>query len=282
MKNFLNTLKWFFRICKENFIYKKKCGDIEFSFKDEDFTIMSFNIRRDCEPDGKNNWTYRKESIVKMINEYTPDVICMQEVMPHMAKYLVQELSGSYDYVGLECFTNKELSKSYFVFGEGMMTFYKKNKFTLVHSDYMKLFDGRILNVRRASILTLTDKNHKEYHVFNTHFCHKDRDCRRKSFEKIYDYIKSHNLSNIFVVGDFNCETTWINNGIDLFLKNFYYNQPNRKGSINSFKYSDYNITIDFIFSDKNYTSSEVIYKNYDVEFLSDHYPLLHTYENIQ
>ena len=211
MKNFF---KWFFRIIRENFSYKDKSTKCDIITKTDGLTVMSFNIRRDSESDGEYNWRYRKESIIKMIKEYGPDIICMQEVMPHMAKYLVSELAGCYNHVGLECFTNREISKSWCFLGEGMLTFYKKGKFDLVDSDYMKLFDARILNVRRATMLTLKDKNDKLYYIFNTHFCHLDRTCRKKSFEKILNYIDNNNLENVYIAGDFNCETTWVNNGL--------------------------------------------------------------------
>lgn len=275
----MGILKWFFRIVKENFSYKEKTTKCDIISHSDKLSVMTFNIRRDTDKDGVNCWTNRKESIVKMIKEYGPDVICMQEVMPHMAKYLVSELSGCYGHIGLECFTNKELSKSWCFLGEGMITFYKRGKFSLVDSDYMKLFDYRAINVRRASLVTLKDCNNKEYHIFNTHFCHKDSDCRKKSFDKIHNYIKNNNLSNVYVAGDFNCEIT--RSEAITFSDNFNHNIPDKKGSINSYVDLERNITIDFVFTDNEMESSEVIRKGYDVKFLSDHYPVICYFNNI-
>lgn len=67
MDNFLKSCKWFFRITKENFIYKsknKKCDLIDFPYQ---LKIMSFNVRRDVSKDGNNNWKFRKESVIESI-----------------------------------------------------------------------------------------------------------------------------------------------------------------------------------------------------------------------
>ena len=269
--------KWFFRVIAENFEYKKlqKFSNTLFMTSSDDLTIMTFNIRRDCIEDENYNWQYRKENIIKMIKQYSPDIICMQEVMPHMAKYLIYQLGNYYDSVGLESFTCGDLTRSWCFFGEGLLTFYKKNKFTLKSTDCIKLFDGRKINIRRASVLKLFDSKENTYDIINIHFCHKDRYCRKQSFEKILKYINDRNITNAFIAGDFNCEPSWPNNGVELFLNNFYHNMPDKKGSINNFKESDNNITIDFVFSNKHLIKSEVIRDQYDIKYLSDHYPIL-------
>lgn len=277
MKAIISVLKWFFRICKENFLYKKRYNKCDIIIKNSELTVMSFNIRRDSDSDGIYNWQYRKESIIKMIHEYGPDIICMQEVMPHMAKYLIQELSGCYDYDSLECFTNGKLDKTWCFVGEGLLTFYKKNVFTSIDRKVIKLFDGRAVNVRRALSNTL-HYNGEEIKVINTHFCPYDRDACRKSFEKLMLEYDENSTTRIFIAGDFNCETTWPNHGIKIFTEVFSHNKITQKGTINSYKDSNSNVTIDYIFSNQELKTSEVIYKEYDIKYLSDHYPLIHTY----
>lgn len=279
MNRFFEGIKWFFRVIRDNFSYKEKYSKCNLISKNGELTIMTFNIRRDSVKDGIFNWQNRKTSIIKMINEYAPDIICMQEVMPHMAKFLISELEGCYNNVSLESFTNQPLDKTWCILGEGLLTFYKKGKFQKLDSNYMKLFDGRLINVRRMLSINLLDENNKLLHVYNTHFCHKNRNARKKSFEKILNHIKEQNLSNVYIAGDFNTELSWANNGVELFLNEFTCNLPDSGGTINSYLESDNNITIDFVFSDKQHIKNEVIRNEYDIKYLSDHYPVLLTYK---
>ena len=110
MSDFKQTMKWLSRVTKDNFNNVVN-DNISITF-DKGFKIMSFNIRRDSYTDDLNNWEYRKSAIVEMISEVAPDIICMQEVMPHMAKYLSKQLSKYYDSCGVECFTGREITKS--------------------------------------------------------------------------------------------------------------------------------------------------------------------------
>ena len=240
---------------------------------------MTFNIRRDVDKDGANNWQYRKASIIKMIHEHAPDIICMQEVMPHMAKYLVQELSCCYGHTSLECITNGALSKTFFVWGEGMITFFRKDKFKLIGSDYTKLFDKRWFNARRALFATLSDGKN-QLTVVNTHFCHLDGECRKQSFEKLLNWVDENKLTNVFIAGDFNTEIHYANNGIDLFTNRFSYNIPDSEGTFNSYG-GIKGVTIDFIFSDRPIVTTEVIRSEYDIKYISDHYPVVNVYAKL-
>ena len=47
--------------------------------------LVTFNIRLDWNRDGANNFCYRKDMILKKIGDEKPDIICFQEVLPHVA-----------------------------------------------------------------------------------------------------------------------------------------------------------------------------------------------------
>ena len=149
------TRQWLWRIIKSHFNNKPN-KDIIIEFK-HNLHIMTFNIRRDVAKDGKNNWQYRKEAIVEMIKQTAPDIICMQEVMPQMAKYLKSQLSKYYNCKGLEYFTGREITKSFCILGEGLLTFYRKDRFDFVDKQKIKLCDGRKINLRRALVTRLYD-----------------------------------------------------------------------------------------------------------------------------
>ena len=61
--------------------------------------IVTFNIRCDFGQDGANNFEFRKPLILKRIAEEQPDVIGFQEVLPHVQKWLRENLTG-YTVVG--------------------------------------------------------------------------------------------------------------------------------------------------------------------------------------
>lgn len=268
------TLKWLWRITKENF-GNKADGSIHIEFDNTNkLKIMTFNIRRDNLKDGDNNWQYRKDAIVVMIVDQKPDIICMQEVMPHMAKFLKDKLSKYYDCCGVECFTGREITKSMCVLGEGLLTMYRKDRFKLCSKEVIKLFDGRKINLRRAYVTQLYDIfTHRPADVVNTHFCHKSEDAREKSFEKLWDWYNSKNY-DAFFCGDFNCQY-----GHPVFETFFYRNPASELGSINFFSGASKK-TIDFIFSNSPINESEVIRKEYGgKKFLSDHWPVVNTYK---
>ncbi len=270
------TLKWLWRITKENFGNKAdNTIDIEFD-KTKDLKVMTFNIRRDNPKDGENNWIHRRDAIVEMIADTTPDIICMQEVMPHMAKFLKAKLSKYYDCTGLECFTNGELTKSFCFLGEGLLTLYRKDRFRLCSKEVIKLFDGRKINLRRAFVTYLKDVyTHDNIDVINTHFCHKSEDARKKSFVKLREwYIANGHYYVSFFCGDFNCRQC-----SPYFDSAFWSNPASELGSINYFREASKK-TIDFIFSNVKISESQVIREEYGgVKFISDHWPVLNTYK---
>ena len=275
------TIQWLWRITKSHFNNKIN-DDINISYFNNNLRIMTFNIRRDVPKDDKNNWQYRKEAIVEMIADVAPDIICMQEVMPHMAKYLKSQLSEHYDCKGLECFTGRELTKSFCILGEGLLTFYRKNRFDFIKKRKIKLFDGRKINLRRAFCIEIYDNfTYNKCNIVNTHFCHLNNSCKAKSFDKLrYLYVTkwNKNFNNTYICGDFNSEVYKNETGIGLFIRNFSYNKPDEHGTINFFS-GNTGRTIDFIFGDRTVKESKIIRNSYGAtKFLSDHYPVLNIY----
>ena len=276
------TIQWLWRITKSHFNNKPN-KDINIEFR-HNLHIMTFNIRRDIAKDDKNNWQYRKEAIVEMIKQTAPDIICMQEVMPHMAKYLKSQLSKYYDCKGLECFTGREITKSFCVLGEGLLTFYRKDRFDFIDKQKIKLFDGRKINLRRALVTRLYDRfEYRQIDVVNTHFCYMSNEARNKSFIKLWQrYCKTYNqIEDIFICGDFNCQSFNKESGINLFTRNFSYNDFDKNvgfGTINYFRNKTKKV-IDFIFSNKSIKSSRIIDSEFNnVKFISDHYPVINIY----
>ena len=49
--------------------------------KTHDLEVISYNIRYDNPEDGKNQWKFRKETLMGYFLKNTPDVVGMQEVL---------------------------------------------------------------------------------------------------------------------------------------------------------------------------------------------------------
>ena len=61
--------------------------------------IVTFNIRLDWGRDGANNFSFRKDFILRKLLREKPDIICFQEVLPHVAAWLKESLP-EYDIAG--------------------------------------------------------------------------------------------------------------------------------------------------------------------------------------
>nr|WP_317428259.1 hypothetical protein [uncultured Blautia sp.] len=89
--------------------------------------LVTFNIRCDYGQDGENCFQFRKSFIKQKILCEKPDVICFQEVLPHVAVWLKEELEDDYYVVG--CGRSKELDN------EQMSVAYRKEKWNLISMD---------------------------------------------------------------------------------------------------------------------------------------------------
>ena len=64
------------------------------------YRVMTFNIRYDNPGDSNNSWQNRKEYLTECLQEISPDLIGMQEVLERQLIYLDENLAG-YDHVGV-------------------------------------------------------------------------------------------------------------------------------------------------------------------------------------
>ena len=62
--------------------------------------FVTFNIRCDYGQDGENCFSNRKPLILKKLRQEQPDIICFQEVLPHVAAWLKENLA---EYWVLRC-----------------------------------------------------------------------------------------------------------------------------------------------------------------------------------
>lgn len=168
--------------------------------------IMSYNIRLDVDSDEINQWNYRREGIVSLIHEEKPDILGIQEGMPHQVSFLSQQL------------------KEYLMIGEGRdggnngeyaAIYYKKDKLKLLKSETFWLsetskkptigWDAALNRIATYGVFSLVNSN-KKIVVYNTHFDHIGKQARENSAKLIVHHIKEHQFlkEQLVVMGDFN------------------------------------------------------------------------------
>lgn len=271
----MEKIKWFFRVVWE-FIFSKKYTENTFYGPNYTDSIMSFNIRRDVISDGKNNWKFRRCAILDMIDCELPTVLCVQECMPHMWKFLKKNTS-----VQFKGFYTDIITKiiSLIPFSEGLCILYSKD-YSCLKKGYIKLSNKFGLDTkywRICQYVKLFNKHTgQEFWVFNTHLDHKDKQARIEGCKIIHNFIQT-NCKNetVFICGDFNEE---INNNWSLFTlaENYKNFQIYTKGTYNG--YGNSNRCIDFIFNNyPNIYYARIIEESYGVDYLSDHYPIVVT-----
>lgn len=88
--------------------------------------IVTFNIRCDFGQDGDNNFCFRKPLIMEKLRRENPDVICFQEVLPHVAVWLKEAL---WDYYIIGCGRSADLRD------EQMAVAYRKDRLNLIQME---------------------------------------------------------------------------------------------------------------------------------------------------
>lgn len=276
----MKTIKWLFRIIKSNF---KKYSKIVFPTINDTKNIITFNIRRDSPNDGENNWEYRKDAIVNMILDKKPSIICMQECMPHMWKYLYNTLKLYYGEYSVDAFNKKSLLDSKLFISEGIGILFDINKYRVFDQGYIKLHKGFGFDTkywRVCQYIGLYDLyTNEKFYVFNTHFEHKTRDARHHACElidnKIQEICKDY---PVYICGDFNAEPNWTNN-----LEPLVYNYKcsldkcinKGMGTVCGFgKPTRINLDLCF-YKNTEIDSSHIITDSYNNKYLSDHYPVI-------
>ena len=268
----MEALKWIFRIIGEGIVPPKyKQAERDTSANNN---IICLNLRRDSYTDGLNNWKYRRNAIIDMIDHYKPGVFCVQECMPHMWRFLKKNTKENYNGFFLDAFTKKI---SFIPVSEGI---------GIIYADYYKCFDKGYFNLskkfgfktknwRVCQYVGLTNTiTGESFYVFNTHLDHESREARIEGCALIDKKIKEITGSyQTFICGDFNAEVTW--HGVKEFAEIYYCDAL--PTTVTWFGKKNGEICIDFIFSkyDTKPHYYNIITDTFGVPYLSDHYPLI-------
>lgn len=251
--------------------------------------VMSFNIRYANPNDGINNWDNRKEIVVNLIEENSPDLLGLQEVRGEQLNYLADNLKG-YNHFGK--------SRSEDPNDEHTPIFYNKDKFEFMDSNTFWLSEtpdkpSKGWDAALSRIVTWGKFKHKEtgkeFFFFNTHFDNVGEEAKLKSIALIRKEVNEIADRHDYIIsGDFNISPSTnfysLLTSKDTLMANLadvsQFSSKTKKnimGTYNGFDKSQELIgPIDYIFVKPTISvnSYEVIDKLFDGRFPSDHFPI--------
>jgi len=266
--------------------------------------VMSFNIRYSHggldEAKAENNWTDakfpRRERAIRVIRDYRPDVLGVQEARDLQIVDLREALPG-YEFYGLGRDDGKKG-------GEYAGIFYRKDRFDRVKEGSFWLSETtdkpgttfyKAPNAvpRMASWVRLRDKpSGQEFVVLNTHWDHISDSARKKSAKLIRERLMelSERLPTI-VMGDLNApeESPAISTLVGAtdaaggqLVDSYRKLNPKRTPSESTFNGWTGTLKgsrIDFILHSEQFkpTAAEIVRTSYDGRWPSDHYPVTAT-----
>lgn len=196
---------------KYSFVKTKKVP----TYNTTPLNIMSFNLRRDIFEDNVNCWQYRKENVTNFILEQKPHIVGMQEVMPHMFKFVISKLSYQYNYYGINSFVGGRLNIVPLTPTLGNCIIWDKTRYICFDKGHFWLSEkpnipSRTWNnkePRTCVYVGLHDIKTKEsFYIYNTHLDHAEGN-REKMADIIAAKLKDklHNYNVVFM-GDLNID----------------------------------------------------------------------------
>lgn len=241
--------------------------------------LVTFNIRCDYGQDGENNFCFRKPLILEKLRCETPDVICFQEVLPHVAAWLKEALEG---YYVIGCGRSKTLED------EQMAIAYRKDRLNLIQMETFWLsetpytpgsrYPRQSICPRTATEAVFEDLSSRTvFRLINTHLDHEHPEARSRGLAQILQKLTQSRLfPNVpaVITGDMNAEPD--SPEMAALLSAPYQNVTANTGvTYHGFGCGDPPCSIDYILTRgficenvEKWTDSQ------NGVFLSDHYPV--------
>jgi endonuclease/exonuclease/phosphatase family metal-dependent hydrolase len=256
--------------------------------------VMSFNIRNSGARDGENHWSRRTELVYSTIRSFDPDLLGLQEVLADQYDALLQTFP---DYAPVGVARDDGARK-----GEWSVVLYRKSRFEQVSAGNFWLSDSPetvgsqgwdAACVRICSWAKLWDTATKKEFLFaNTHFDHEGKVARINSALLLRARLpKLAGDSPLILSGDFNCTEESAPYKTILappsaeqpeqkqLFDSYRLVHPNRtetESSFHEFKGTTAGLRIDWILhtAELKPTAAEIIQKNTEGRYPSDHYPV--------
>lgn len=173
----------------------------------QSLTVMSYNIRYDNPGDGRNAWPNRKDRLVQLIRDESPDLIGLQEALHHQLTDILNGVEG-YAIVGVGRDDGKQKGEySAILYRTSAFELRDENTFWLSETPEVpgsKSWDAAITRVVTWARL-FSKALDTEILAVNTHFDHIGKEARLQSAELIRKKIPE--LAGdlpVLLTGDFN------------------------------------------------------------------------------
>ena len=243
--------------------------------------IVTFNIRCDHNQDGKNSFNYRKDLITQKIAKENPDIICFQEVLPHVAIWLKETLEAYY-IIGCGRDENLEDEQTAIAFKKTKYQLIAMNTFWLSPEPHRPAsrYQSQSSCPRTCTQVLLQDVTSKKIlRILNTHFDHEGSQARVLAAEQIVKYIEDAELfkdAPIILAGDLNALPD--DTEIKLLTQEGELVDLTRdlEGTFHDYGQLVANEKIDYIMASKGVKAikKELWKEEQEGVFLSDHYPI--------
>ncbi len=172
------------------------------------FRVMTYNIRMDTVDDGVNRWNLRKHRVFRLIQQYQPDLIGIQEALSHQIADL-HAAFPSFGWYGVGRDDGKDNGEFSAIFYRlGIFELRDRGTFWLSETPDRpgsKGWDAALPRV--CSWVKLKDRqNNQTVYHFNTHLDHVGKIARRQSARLILARIQAITGSTrpTILTGDFN------------------------------------------------------------------------------
>lgn len=226
----------------------------------------------------------RINAIHSLVNQYTPDIICTQELTKTMIPYL-DSLQETYQMVGefRSCSWSDEANNIFFL----------KNKYELLETNTLwlsntpekkgsKVFLSQFPRIMNYTHLKDMNTN-QAFFVFNVHLDALFNFVRKNQIKIMVQLIQEIAKDSFFIVcGDFNCTSETLYPYTRTLMKDLTVDSigSTLRGKNGTKRY--HNKPIDHIFVSKNFTTSYTSLKvtnTYNNIYPSDHFPVISTIE---
>lgn len=243
--------------------------------------LVTFNIRCDYNQDGANSFSYRKKLILEKIKKEAPDILCFQEVLPHVAGWLKESLS---DYYVIGCGRDENLEN------EQTSIAYKKSLYNLLKMDLFWLsetpdvpgsrYENQSDCPRICTVALFQNMNTKEvFRIYNTHLDHIGSEARKSGLGQILTRMEGESTfvpAPAILTGDFNALPASEEMRLLLDYPDLVDLTSDITGTYHDFGRLDEPEKIDYIIAGKSIKCSRTgLWKDSrDGVYLSDHYPV--------
>ncbi|NCB92064.1 MAG: endonuclease/exonuclease/phosphatase family protein [Clostridia bacterium] len=244
--------------------------------------FVTFNIRCDFDQDKDNSFRFRKPLILAKIEKEKPDIICFQEVLPHVAAWLKDVLK---EYYVVGCPRSETLED------EQESIAYRKDKYNLISMETFWMsptpyrpgsrYREQSICPRVCTEVLLEDLEHKKvFRVINLHLDHIGVQARMLGLSQVLRKLEGENLfydAPVIIAGDFNAEP----DGEEIKIIDSCVRLRNVTENIgityHGFEAEDEAERIDYIYvSDEILCEKTVKWEDQEEGvWLSDHYPVM-------